>query len=65
MAIIDLDKIIFKKTIIGITCSGCGGNLKHITEKTITGKIISALTLGKVKGNHYECENCKKHFILI
>ncbi len=65
MAILDLDKTILRKTIIGITCSACGGNLKRMEKKTLTEKAISAVTFGKINIQQYECDNCKKHFLLV
>jgi len=65
MALLDLDKIIINRTIAGINCNNCGGTLKLIEKKSNTVKIINMLTLGKVKSKNYECELCKKQFILI
>jgi|GEM_PF-4007287 ssDNA-binding Zn-finger/Zn-ribbon topoisomerase 1 len=65
MAIIDTDKIIINKTIIGITCNVCGGNLKSREKKKLAQKVINVVTLGKVNMLQYECENCKRHFLLM
>jgi len=33
MALLDLDKIIIKRTVIGIRCTACGGNLVGYKKK--------------------------------
>jgi hypothetical protein len=65
MAILELDKIIFKKTVIGILCIKCGGGLKQTGKVKLSAKIISLITFGKVKIRHYQCENCKKKYMIL
>ena len=65
MALLDLDKIIIKRTIVGINCNNCGGTLKLMQRKTSTVKIINLLSFGKIKSKTYECEICKKKYIVI
>jgi hypothetical protein len=65
MAIIDLDKIIFKKPSTGIYCTECGGDLKATDIKKIWGKIISVASFGWIKPRQYQCENCKKKYLVI
>jgi hypothetical protein len=65
MALLDLDKIIIKRTIMGIICTKCGGNLKPMETKTITGKIIKALSFGQMKTKGYVCESCEKKFTVM
>lgn len=65
MAILNLEKIVFTKTIIGITCKRCGGNLKAKEKKSFTEKIITVLTLGTIKTKLYQCERCKKFHTVI
>ena len=66
MAILELDKIIIKKPDTGIHCMNCGGDLLqthhplHLPEK-----IIAWVTLGNLKIIHYQCENCKKKYIVL
>jgi uncharacterized protein with PIN domain len=65
MAILELDKIIFTKTVIGIVCTKCGGDLKPTGKKYLSDKIIAVISLGKVKIRHYQCNNCKKKYIIL
>jgi uncharacterized protein with PIN domain len=65
MAILDLDKIIFRKQYSGILCLNCGGDLKKCTHPKIPGKIISWLSMGRIKIGHYQCENCKKRYTVL
>jgi YgiT-type zinc finger domain-containing protein len=65
MALLDIDKILLKKTIKGINCLECGGSLKEIENKTMTGKIIKAATIGLLKTKQYECETCGRKYILL
>jgi uncharacterized protein with PIN domain len=64
MLIRDMDKIIIRKTIKGINCLECGGILKEIEKKTMTGKIIKVLTLGIIETTLYECESCGKKYLV-
>jgi hypothetical protein len=65
MAILELDKIIIKKPDTGIQCSHCGGDLKQYGKIKLLDKIIACITLGKVKIRHYQCDNCKKKYIVL
>jgi uncharacterized protein with PIN domain len=65
MALLDLDKIIIKRTIQGIRCTSCGGNLIMAKKKSITGRFIKLISLGTIKPKTYECENCKKRHLLL
>lgn len=64
MAILDLDNISFKKTIIGINCIKCGGNLKESEKARMIRRFITMFSLGVKKPRCYECENCKSKFIV-
>jgi uncharacterized protein with PIN domain len=65
MAILELDKIIFKKPETGIRCIQCGGDLKQNGKIKLSGKIIALITFGKIKIRHYQCDNCKKKYIVL
>ena len=65
MAILDLDKIVFKKPDNGIRCLRCGGDLKQIEKMTWFGKMAAFVILGKANMRHYQCDNCKKKYIVI
>ncbi|MEO8415985.1 MAG: hypothetical protein ABI472_20155 [Ginsengibacter sp.] len=65
MALLDLDKIIIKRTIVGIRCTACGGNLVVAKKKSITGRFIQLVSFGIIQPKNYECENCKKRHLLI
>jgi hypothetical protein len=65
MAILELDKIIIKKPDSGIQCIHCGGDLKQTGKIKLLAKIITIITLGKIKIRHYQCENCKKKYIVL
>lgn len=65
MALIDLDKIIVKRTILGIRCTVCGGNLAISPKKSVTSQLARILSLGTVKAGDYECETCKKRYVLL
>lgn len=60
-----MDQIIIRKTIKGINCLECGGILKEIDNKTMTGKIIKVITIGLVQTTEYECETCGKKYLVI
>lgn len=64
MALIDLDKIIVKRTILGIRCTVCGGNLMISPKRSVTSRLARILSLGTVKAEDYECETCKKRYVL-
>ena len=65
MAILEIDKIIIKKPDTGIHCINCGGDLKLTFKKELLAKIIACITLGKVRIKHYQCDNCKKKYIIL
>jgi uncharacterized protein with PIN domain len=65
MAILNLDKLVINRTVIGINCNKCGGFLNPVQKRSITGKIIKLLTLGTIKSKLYECDDCKKLYMLI
>ena len=65
MALLDLDKIIIKRTIVGIRCTSCGGNLVVAKKKSITSGFIKLVSFGTIQPKNYECENCKKRHLLI
>ena len=65
MALLDLEKIIIKRTILGIRCTVCGGNLVIAKKKSITGRFIKLVSFGAIKPKNYECENCKKRHLLL
>ncbi len=65
MGLIDLDKIIVKKTILGIRCLACGGNLVIAPKKSIASRLARLLSLGTVKAESYQCETCKKRYMLL
>ena len=60
MAMFHLDKIIFNKTIIGITCAHCGGDLKPMPKIHILGRWLKVLTINKIKPKRYQCTTCQK-----
>jgi hypothetical protein len=64
MGLLDLDKIIVHRTIIGIRCTSCEGNL--IPKKvSFTARFAKLISFGKIKPKDYACENCKKKFVLL
>lgn len=65
MGLLDLDKIIVKRTIIGIRCATCGGNLRVSSKKSVVGQLAKTLSLGSLNPQNYECEICKKRYVLL
>jgi hypothetical protein len=65
MSLLDLDKIIIKRTIVGIRCTSCGGNLVDAKKKSLIGQLVRVISLGIIKPKNYQCENCKKRFVLL
>jgi hypothetical protein len=64
MGLLDLDKIVVHRTIIGIRCTKCAGNL--LTKKvTLTARLVKLISFGKIKPTNYECESCKKKYVLL
>ena len=64
MALLDLDKIIIKRTVTGIRCSSCGGNLLA-KKKSLICYIIKIVSFGSLRPQKYECETCKKNHLLL
>lgn len=64
MTLLDVDKIIIKRTIVGIRCSECGGNLVISKKKSITSRILKVFSFGIIQTKNYECETCKKRHLL-
>ena len=65
MAILDLGKIIFNKTIIGITCAHCGGDLKQLPKIPILVKLLNMMLFNNLKPKQYQCTTCQKKYTLI
>ena len=65
MGLLDLDKIIIKRTIVGIRCASCGGNLVIAKKRSIAGQFIKLISFGTIKPKNYECENCNKKYLLL
>jgi len=65
MALLDLEKIIIKRTIVGIRCTSCGGNLVIAKKRSFTGQFLKIISLGTLKPKNYQCENCKKRHLLL
>jgi DNA-directed RNA polymerase subunit RPC12/RpoP len=65
MGLLDLDKIIIKRTIVGIRCTTCGGNLIIAKKKSIAVLFVNAISFGTIQPKNYQCETCKKRFVLI
>lgn len=64
MGLLDLDKIIVHRTIIGIRCTSCEGNL--VAKKvSFAARLAKLISFGKIKPKNYECENCKKKYVLL
>nr|WP_295925992.1 hypothetical protein [uncultured Dyadobacter sp.] len=63
MGLLDLDKIIIKRTVLGIRCTACGGNLVISKKKSLAGQLAKMISLGTIKPATYECETCKKRFV--
>lgn len=64
MGLLDLDKIIIKRTVLGIRCLVCGGNLVVSPQLSFAGRLAKIVSLGKLKPECYECETCKKRYTL-
>ena len=65
MALLDLEKIIIKRTILGIRCASCGGKLIIAKKKSIAVRVINLISFGTITPKNYECENCKKKHLLL
>jgi ssDNA-binding Zn-finger/Zn-ribbon topoisomerase 1 len=65
MALLDLDKITIKRTIIGIRCTSCGGNLVIAKKPSAQAMVITLISFGTIKPKKHECENCKKKYMLL
>ncbi len=64
MGLLDLDKIIIKRTVFGIRCKACGGNLLVSDKRCILGCLAKILSFGRIRPDCYECETCKKRYTL-
>ncbi|RDB02377.1 hypothetical protein DVG78_28995 [Runella aurantiaca] len=60
-----MDKIIINRTIFGIRCTDCGGNLVITKKRMLLSHCIRLVSFGLIKPEQYECENCKKKYLLI
>ncbi|GAB3933127.1 hypothetical protein GCM10028804_48640 [Larkinella terrae] len=65
MGLLDLDKIIIKRTILGIRCSACGGNLVLTHKQSIAGRVLKLASFGTLSPKNYECESCRKKYLLL
>ena len=65
MGLLDLDKIIIKRTVVGIRCTSCGGGLEIAKKKSFISLFIKLVSFGTIRPKKYECENCKKKYLLI
>ena len=65
MAILELDKIIIKKPDTGIHCINCGGDLKQNNQIKLLRKIIAFISLAKLRIGHYQCDNCKRKYMIL
>jgi uncharacterized protein with PIN domain len=64
MGLLDLDKIVVHRTIIGIRCTKCEGNL--VAKKvSFTARLANLISFGRIKPKNYECESCKKKYVLL
>ncbi|OQP44227.1 hypothetical protein A4H97_33270 [Niastella yeongjuensis] len=64
MGLLDLDKIVVHRTIIGIRCISCEGSLLAI-KTTFSARLTKLISFGKIKPTNYECETCKKKYVLL
>lgn len=64
MGLLDLDKIIIKRTVLGIRCLICGGNLVVSPKLSLAGRLAKVVSLGRLKPECYECETCQKRYTL-
>lgn len=65
MSLLDLDKIIIKKNVLGIRCPACGGNLLLTDKRCVIGWFSKIVSLGRLKPECYECETCRKRYTLL
>jgi len=65
MGLLDVDKIIIKRTIVGIRCPACEGNLTDTQKKSFIGLAVQLISLGKIKPKNYQCESCKRKTVLL
>lgn len=65
MGILDLDKIIIKRTVVGIRCTACGGNLVVSKKRSFAARLLKIASFGNVRPESYACETCKKGYLLI
>ena len=55
---------LIKRTVVGIRCTACGGNLVA-KERSALYHFIKIVSFGALKLQKYECENCKRKYLLI
>ena len=60
MALLNLDKIMLHRTVVGITCPSCAGLLEAIIEKSGWLRKLSGKK-ERVK-MRYRCQDCRKRF---
>ncbi len=65
MGLLDIDKIIVKRNIVGIRCPSCCGNLVEAKKKPFITLVVKIISLGRIKPKTYECETCKKRTVLL
>ncbi len=65
VAILDLDKIIFRKDGTGITCANCGGDLSKIDKKSMLQWLIIIFSLGTQKTGHCQCGQCGRKYTVV
>ncbi|GAB4024556.1 hypothetical protein [Spirosoma gilvum] len=63
MGLLDLDKIIIKRTVLGIRCTACGGNLVIAEKKSAAGWFMKVISFGVIQPETYKCETCSKRFL--
>lgn len=62
--LLDLEKLVIKRTVIGIRCTVCGGHLIAL-RKSILCWTMRILSFGILKPQRYKCESCKKWYLLL
>jgi predicted RNA-binding Zn-ribbon protein involved in translation (DUF1610 family) len=61
MLLNDMSEIVIQKTVMGICCPDCGGDLQPAGNGKKTGWWIWLMTrFIRKKLKHYTCSNCKK-----
>ena len=65
MALINLDKITLKKTVIGINCPACGGDLKaYHSPQSRMHNLLRSMMLRPRQGSvrKYRCAACRQAY---